>query len=175
MGTRYYSGGRRRYLWNTAATYRCPNADAPPWALVEVAHEAGVHRLPEMFKAAHQRSSRIRQRDENDRPTDRCSVCGGKLQKVGYRVWVEGRYEDVVEDLRRRASRRGGRQAGKQQILDQVASVEASQRINERLGGDGWTYWPDSERYFGVKREAISWCAEQAEQEKAERAEAART
>lgn len=175
MGTRYYSGGRRRYLYNSEATYRCPYVTGPPWALVELAHKSGVSRLPEVFASAHRRSSRIRQIDENNRPTDRCATCGAKLDKVGYRVWVEGRYEDVVADLRRQASRRGGRQAGKQQILDQVASVETSQRINERLGGDGWTIWPGSERYFGVKREAISWCREQAEQEKAGRAEEART
>ena len=159
MGSRYYSGGRRRYLWNTEATYRCPHVTAPPWALVETAHKEGVHRLPEMFAAAHRRASAIRERDENNRPTNVCATCGAKLDKVGYRVWVEGRYEDVVAEMERL-----GRDAGPTLV---------SQRIGERLGlGDGWTVWPGSERYFGLKREAISWCREQSQQERAARAEA---
>lgn len=157
---RYYSGGRRRYIYDSQVTLRCPYRTVPPetetlhFDLVPGRIEQRVEQAEEalaplgldarlLLRHAHRGSGTL---DDGKS----CAYCGAALVRVGYRVWVEGRYADVVEELRRLGQE------------EEARATETSARINERLGGDGWRIWPNSVRYFVVKREGIAWCREQA-------------
>jgi hypothetical protein len=150
-GARYYAGkDGRRYVYATDATYRCEWALGPPPDVLATALAGGLSGLPVMFARAHQRAPRLRALDANSKPTDFCDTCGAKLRKVGYRAWVEAPYADVVAEFKRLGE------------TDEAEQAEMAARIESRLGGDGYGRWPNSERYFGLKREAISWTREQA-------------
>jgi hypothetical protein len=151
MNARYYRGGDRRFVYDVEATYRCPWALGPPPDVLATALAGGLTGLSVIFAKAHRQATRIRAQDSNGRKTDRCATCGAKLEKVGYRAWIEAPYPDVVAELRRLG--RG----------EDASAAEGSARISERLGGDEYAPWPGSSRYFGLKREAVAWCREQAQ------------
>jgi CO/xanthine dehydrogenase Mo-binding subunit len=97
---RYFRGAdRRRYCWATRPTFKCPLAHdhdhptpaaAQSAALTEAAELLGCDpaRLRSMLHRAHGSYATRRARDDSNRLTDRCAVCGAKLQRLGFARWI---------------------------------------------------------------------------------------
>jgi hypothetical protein len=96
-----YLPGRdgRRYCWATRPTFRCPLAHdhenpvptaAQSAALAEAAQLLGCDqvRLRSMLHRAHGSSATRRARDERNRVTDRCAVCGARIERLGFAGWI---------------------------------------------------------------------------------------
>lgn len=142
-----------RFCYAKAPTYRCPIAEAlgrpvgaalaegaaPRLPLAEAADVLGIDptRLGAMLRTAHSRSHEVRARVDG-KPTDRCAVCGHRLDRLGFRVWRE----HLVPEG------------------ELTSEQRASARLGEVFGGDG-LYWATTESlYLDTKREAATWARE---------------
>lgn len=107
---RYTAGvNGHRYHWSTTPTFECPNADAivytaapdgestGTWALrpeVATAMTAAADALgaDALMLARHLRSRHqaegVQRLRVDEKLTDRCSVCGTRMRRKGYRAWI---------------------------------------------------------------------------------------
>lgn len=97
----------RRFLWNKAPTYLCPLADpveypgreggehvlrpatAPALEAAAAAIGGDALLLGRAIRLAHQRAHGTQRLRVNDRPTDLCAVCGARLERLGFRIWID--------------------------------------------------------------------------------------
>jgi hypothetical protein len=140
MGGYWYVPGNdgRRYCYAKEPTFVCPvgnvkleGPDDPEpghYVVTETVEQAAMLLGVEpRFLTGKLRHSAERSRVDG-RLTDACASCGHKLERLGYRIWVEAK-----------APKDG-----------------AASRINRRLGGDGFVTVEGS-WYRGTKKEAQEW------------------
>lgn len=97
MGGYWYVEGADgvHYCWAKVPTFRCPFGEGPPVALTDALDSEAENgwptsdKLVRMFQRAHGTGMGGRERDEQDRLTDRCRGCGAQLERLGYRAWAE--------------------------------------------------------------------------------------
>lgn len=134
---RYTTHDGRRYCYAVEPTYRCPLADAVPEEVTDVpeaivaaaaALGSDAYLLARALRKAHTgmlATDGGRQR-EDGKLTDRCRCCGARMERLGFRVWIE---EPLDPD-----STKG--------------------RISSRLGFNGYQQVDGSSRYFPTKARA---------------------
>lgn len=162
---RYYEGkDGRHYCYAKEPTFRCPMGEpteyvvpAPEGSETEGAHVLkdgtkaavtaaaetlgiGALELGMMLKRAHQ-SGRGGRKRVGGKLTDTCDACGHKLDRLGYRGWVER--EPTAEE-----------------------ADNSSDRINARLFGGGPRWRTDESHYFDTKKEVMEWAREEAKLER---------
>lgn len=145
----------RHYCYAKTPTFTCPMAE-PVEYVPNANGEGGEHRLKsglvetfdeaasalsmgpvllgKVLKTAHQRKGTERLRVD-DRLTDLCAVCGHRMERLGFRVWIE--HLPTEEDTQ--------------------------SRIANRLGFSGWRTVDGSHRYMDTKKEAQQWARDEAE------------
>lgn len=141
---RYYEGAEgRRYCYASQRTHRCPVAPPMDGALTgRVAEIAAVLDGlgldgAKTLRRAHRTSTHVTEKT--------CGCCGAVLESLGYAVWIEMPWDQIPETN---------------------DNIRATRAINERMGSTHGRK-PGSHRYFGLKREAIQWCREEAQIDKA--------
>lgn len=157
----------RRFNWNKAPTYICPNAD-PIRVEVDgderietitldraVAIDAAARglmmdplKLARLIKRSHRSFSYQRER-VNGKLTDRCECCGAKMDRLGFRCWVD-----------------------RPKTEDELTSEDrTSSRVAERLGFDPGRRVVVHSFYADTKREADAWARDELRTAKAVAAE----
>lgn len=157
----YFEGtDGRHYCWAKTPTFVCPMAEPVEYIpngdgeegyhqikladlepLTSAAQLLGVDplELGMMFKRAHS-SGRGGRKRVDGKVTDICSACGHRLERLGFRVWIERTPTDEEADT-------------------------ASNRVGARLFGSGpqWVTEPGSTRYLDTKKEATTWAKDESE------------
>lgn len=159
---RYYEGtDGRHYCYAPAPTFVCPMADLTEYVpnpdgeggehriklgdlepLTSAAQKLGVDplELGMMLKRTHH-SGRSGRKRVDGKLTDICAGCGHKLDRLGFRAWVER--EPTAEE-----------------------ADNASDRIGARLFGSGPRWITDESHYFATKKEAVEWAREESKLER---------
>lgn len=152
---RYWNGpGGTRYCFNVEPTFVCPNVEpvrptnlrdeqgwtSPPENVRQAANLLGMQpvKLGRMIRKAHHSFTHTRERVEG-KLTDRCACCGTKMDRLGFRVWVE---RPKTED-------------------ELTAQDRTSSHVAERLGFSGERTVTVRSAYTDTKREAKQWCLEE--------------
>lgn len=152
----------RRWNWSKEPTYQCPNRPAlreveeptplvdrliPTIAMRDAAEALATtpEAMARLLENVHARISYGRQRDANGRLTDRCSCCGAKMRRLGFRAWVD---EPIPEN----------------ELTDDHAR---SMRVSERLGLDGEQRRTTWSGHFETKRAAQEWAHRESRDAKA--------
>jgi hypothetical protein len=139
MSYRYYAGAvGARFCYAVQPTYLCPLGE-PDLEAVEAPWQAAARELgcspvylAREIRRAH-RSHRIgRERDADGKLTDRCTVCGARMERHGFAAWSEAPDPE-----------------------------EYRQRIADRLGFAMAVVQSTPRRYFERKREAMEWAREE--------------
>lgn len=117
--SRYIPGANgHRYHWATTPTFECPNADPVvytaaadgdgegEWMLrpatantitaAAVALGADALLLARVLRSRHQAQGVQRQRIDG-KLTDRCSVCGTRMHRKGFRAWITAPSTDAAQ------------------------------------------------------------------------------
>lgn len=147
---RYWDGpGGTRYCFNIEPTFVCPNAD-PTFVLPSpkivgltepvraAARILGMEpwKFEHILQRAH--ASHTRERVAG-KLTDRCSVCGAKMDRLGFRVWIERPKSE--EEL--------------------TPEDRTSSNVAQRLGFSGERTVVLRSAYTETKREAKQWCLDE--------------
>lgn len=90
------------------------------------------------LRSHHQRRGAQRER-VNGKLTDTCAACGHRMEREGFRVWVE----------------------------ELPLGEDAQSRIADRLGFSSWRTVPGSSRYLDTKKEAQGWARDESRLERA--------
>lgn len=88
---RYFAGkAGARYCYAAHPTYRCPLAEPDVDELAPVAPSLGAdpERFAKLLQAAHRRGGELRARVDG-KLTEDCSVCGHRLERLGFRAWID--------------------------------------------------------------------------------------
>lgn len=162
---RYYEGkDGRHYCYAKDPTFVCPLAEPTEYVVPagEASETEGEHRiklghlglltaaagvlgvgaleLGMMLKRTHN-SGRAGRKRVDGKLTDTCGACGHKLDRLGFRGWVER--EPTAEE-----------------------ADNASDRIGSRLFGAGPRWRNDETHYFDTKKEVMEWAREEAKLER---------
>lgn len=130
MSSWFLSGARgRAYNWAKHPTFVCPNADPVSYTPAEPGATEGTWSLtrPEVATAAAaigadavMLGQLLRQRHAShtagrlrvgDRVTDRCSICGAKMIRKGFRAWIDEPDDSDDASAQRRIAGRLGFEA----------------------------------------------------------------
>jgi hypothetical protein len=148
---RYYEApDGRRFCWNVEPTFVCPLAwfertdDEAKARIATPAVEAaaaalgcGIAELLRMLERQHRSFTNTRRRDAGGKLTNTCDCCGSRMQREGFRVWVEQPKRELSE-------------------TDRVSAA-----ISKRLGGDGVQTETLRSFYLETKREATDWALDE--------------
>lgn len=150
----YWSGpADTRYCFNVDPTFICPNADPirvegegvtitrDRCVAIDAAAKALMMepvKLARMMQRSHRSFTHSRERVDG-KLTNRCACCGAKMDRLGFRVWIER--PKTAEELTPE---------------DRVGS-----RVAERLGFDGQKTVIVRSAYVDTKREAKQWCLDE--------------
>lgn len=156
---RYWDGPEgTRYCFNIEPTFICPNAEpvkphkidwpegdehtwtSPPENVRQAAHLLGMQpvKLGNMIRKAHQSFTHTRERIDG-KLTNRCACCGTKMDRLGFRVWIER--PKAEEEL--------------------TAGDRTSSGVAQRLGFSGERTVIIRSAYTDTKREAKQWCLDE--------------
>lgn len=146
MGTSYYyqpGPDGRHYCYDSTPTFRCPMSNllpadervyVVPRAVNDAADALGVDgdKLTRLLVKAHRSISGGRERVDG-KLTNYCAICGHKMERLGFRYWIEAK---------------PGASASSEQ--------RTSAAISQRLGGSGFVQ-VDGSWYQPTKRAAQDW------------------
>jgi hypothetical protein len=82
----------RHFNYDVEPTFHCPNAAGIAGPAVAVAAEAlgaDAEPLARIIERAHGSHRYGRVRDANGRLTDRCTICGARMERKGFRCWID--------------------------------------------------------------------------------------
>lgn len=136
MRSRYFAGANgAQFSYAVEPSYTCPLApESEPKLLTGAAAallDCDGGKLAKILERAHASHRQGRERDDAGRLTDRCAICGARMERVGFVAWA-----------------------------DEPDTDEARGRIGSRLGINVMrTLKP--RRYFDRKKDAIEWAREE--------------
>ena len=89
----------RRFNYSVEPTFNCPNAAGtagPAFAVAAEALGAEAEQLARIVSGAHCSHRYGRVRDAGGKLTDRCTICGARMARQGFRCWIDApNYEDT--------------------------------------------------------------------------------
>jgi hypothetical protein len=110
LGGYWYRPGRdgRRYCYAKETSWRCPvgSAERLGDVLELAAQEVGIDPAYLLARLRHS-ASRAR---VDGKLGDTCAACGHRLERLGFRYWIEAKSDDGIAELERRFGGDGFRQ-----------------------------------------------------------------
>lgn len=158
----WYIDGKdgRHYCYAKEPTFLCPMGEPTEYVVPapEGSETEGAHVLKDATKAAvtaaaeqlgmdpvllgmivkRGHSHRHGRRRVDGRLTDQCVACGARMERKGFRVWIEAL----------------------------PTEEDAQSRIADRLGFSGYRPVPGSSFYLDTKKEAAQWARDEAKLER---------